>query len=69
MPPLPAVLPQSSLCPHRLEEVLTLGLRTDEGITHEVRSCLWGHLTLTQCLSQNGLDWVALKPILFHLLP
>ncbi|NXS23679.1 RSAD1 protein, partial [Mystacornis crossleyi] len=27
----------------QLEELLSLGLRTDEGITHEVRSHLWGH--------------------------
>lgn len=53
-----SVLPHSSPCPHRLEELLSLGLRTDEGVTHEVRSLLWGHPTSTRCQSSNGLDWV-----------
>lgn len=51
-PPPPSPLPcclTALPCAHRLEEVLALGLRTDEGITHEVRSHPWGNPALTCC--------------------
>lgn len=37
MPPTPALPALPPRCARRLEELLALGLRTDEGITQQVR--------------------------------